>query len=392
MKKPIPPLYRLTDDLTCACSNVHNVGGRPGQAGPPARCPRLQPGDRVIIAELDGPAVLTRLWLTFDWPGVEPYPDSMLRNRSVRMEITWDEAQTPAINVPVGDFFNHPLCYDLPFENAFFACPVGRSLLCFIPMPFRKRAQIRLVNEFDRPLTVFHDIRWVKGVDPDPDDGYLHAWFNRTPARAPGLRHDILPQVRGCGRYLGTHLGLITDPQNPLPWHGAQPLFFFDGDGDTPSIRGASLDDFGGASWAAEKKYVHRDSGLLLTRRFPEGGGHFGLYYYHRRDPLYFKTSCAVSIRPGITMPADKLLALRQDQPALAARLAWPWSSDGEIEAHLKAQPDEWFECGRMDDLTSVAFYYLDRPEGHHAVYAGPERCVPAWHWPAPDAWQLLGD
>lgn len=386
------PLYRLVDGVECACSNVHNVDALKGRAGAKSRFPRVPPGESLIVAELPGPAVITRLWLTFDWPGRLPYEGSMLRNRSVYLQITWDGAETPAVNAPVGDLFCHPLGYDLPFENALFADPTGRSSLCFIPMPFRKRATLRLVNEFDRPITVFHDIRFVKGVEPGPDDGYLHACFHRTPATPAGAPHEVLPLTRGRGRYLGTHLGVVTDPYNPLHWHAGNMRFFIDGDDEYASMMGGSLDDFGGASWAYEKPYMHQDSGLIVSRSFPEGGGHFGLYFYQRRDPLYFAESCAVSVRPIASMSSTQMLPVLLDNPALAERVDMPYTLRELEEIVASGQEEVWFDVGRRDDVTSVALYYLDRPDGGHPLCARAERCAPAWQWPAPDAARLLGD
>ncbi len=385
------PLYRLADGVACACSNVHNVEALKGRAGAKSRFPRVKPGECLTVAELEGPAVLTRLWLTFDWPGPNPYAGSMLRNRSVRLDIFWDDAETPAVSVPIGDFFCHPLGYDVPFENAFFASPHGRSLLCFIPMPFRRRASIRIVNEYDATIVVFHDIRFVKGVEPDPDDGYLHACFKRTLPTEPGLNHEILPLVRGRGRYLGTHLGLVTDQFNPLHWHGAHPKFFFDGDDEHPSMMGASLDDFGGASWAYDERYMHQDSGLPLSRTFSLGGGHYGFYFYHRRDPLHFARSCAVTLRPKLDLSGKALLEVIREHPGLAGRLALPFPLEA-VEKLVNAGEDVWLECGRRDDIASVSFYYLDRPGGDHTLCPRDERCAPAWQWPAPDAYRLLAD
>lgn len=386
-----PPLYRLNDGVECACSNVHNVHALKGRAGAHTRIPRLHPGESLDLLEAEGPAVITRLWLTFDWPGTQPYARSMLRNRSLSLEITWEDADQPAVNVPVGDFFAHPLGYDVPFENAFFASPVGRSLLCFIPMPFRKRARIRLVSAFDQPVTVFHDIRWIRGIEPDPDDGYLHACFQRTIPRRPGETHAILPRVRGRGRYLGAHLGIITDPWNPLQWHGQNVKLFLDDDGEFPSVMGASLDDFAGASWAAERPYMHRDSGLLVSRSFSRGGGHYGLYFYHRREPFSFRKSCAVTTRPAVGMTSERLLALLREHPGLAERLGVPVSPD-VLAKEVQAGTNAWQDCGRRDDMSSVAFYYLDRPAGDHALCPASVRCHPAARWPTSDACKVLGD
>jgi len=380
------------DGVQCACSNVHNVKALKGRAGAESRFPRVKPGESITVAELEGPAIITRLWLTFDWPDGFPYEGSMMRNRSVCLEITWDEADRPAVNVPVGDFFCHPLCYDVPFENAFFASPTGRSLLCFIPMPFRRRAQIRLLNEFDRTIVVFHDIRFVKGAELHADDGYFHACFRRTIPSQPGAEHEVLPLVRGRGRYLGTHLGVITDRFNPLHWHGQNLRFYTDGDDRYPSMMGASLDDFGGASWAYDRLYMHADSGLLLSRAFALGGGHFGFYFYHRRDPLYFNESCAVTTRPIVPASGAELLSLLKEHPGLADRLSLPPHALEALEQGVEAGEEDWFDCGRLDDLCSVALYYLDRPGGDHALCPKEVRCASAWQWPAPDAYRLLGE
>ena len=377
------PLYRLNDDIRFACSNIHNVGGEKGRAGAQTRVPRLQPGERVVLADLEGPAVMTRFWLTFDWPDRFHYEGAMLRNRSVLLEITWDDAETPAVAIPVSDFFCHPLGYDIPFENRWFADPVGRSSLCHLPMPFRRRATVAVVNHFERPVIVFHDIRFQRGVEPHPDDGYLHACFRRTIPDAPGPTHEILPTTRGRGRYLGTHMGIITDRFNPLSWHGGNMLFFLDGDDAFPSMMGASLDDYAGSAWLYEQCYMHRDSGLILSRSFTEGGGHYGGYVYHQHDPIFFSSSCAVSVRPATHLFARHLLALLDDNPGLADRLAVPYPLS-ELKHAVAAGENPDFTCGRRDDVSTVSFYYLDRPGGAHPP-CSPDTCrAPAWQWPAP--------
>jgi len=385
------PLTRLPRGLHFSCSNVHNVSAAKGEAGLQSRFPRVAPGETLTVAELDGPATITRLWFTFDWPGKDACPQSMMRNRSVVLRITWDGAASPAIHVPVGDFFCHPLGYDIAFENAFFSSPTGRSLLCYIPMPFRQRATIEIVNEFEERIVVFHDIRFLRGIEPDPDDGYLHAHFQRTMPSEPGMLHRILPRIEGRGRYLGAHLGVITDRFNPLEWHGMQPAFFIDDD-KQPSMLGASLDDFAGASWAYDTPYMHQDSGLLVSRSFSLGGGHYGFYYYHRRDPILFDRSCEVTIRPVIGMNAGGLASLLEEYPGIANRLGLPDLTLAELKRRTTAGKDDWFECGRYDDLSSVAFVMRDRPEGEHALPSKPDRCAAGWRWPAPDAHRLLPD
>lgn len=378
---PTTPPYRLTHDGSFACSNIHNVDAAPGQAGVETRVPRIQPGERYVIADLEGPAVVTRLWLTFDWPNRFHHHNAMLRNRMVSLEITWDGADRPAVAAPIGDFFNHPLGYDIPFESAWFADPVGRASICLIPMPFRERATFAIVNDFDQPVTVFHDIRLLTGVEPHADDGYLHACFRRTIPDAPGPTHDVLPRVRGVGRLLGVHLGIIADRFNPMDWHGGNMALYLDGDEAHPSMLGPSLDDYAGSAWLMEKTYAHQDSGLILSRVLPNGGGHYGMYVHHRRDPIPFASSCAVSLRPAVHVSASELLGWLRQHPGLAERLAIPYEIPA-LEQLVRAGDNSYFNCGRRDDLSTVALYYLDSPDGQHDPVPPELRRAPGWRWP----------
>jgi hypothetical protein len=364
-----------------AWSNIHNVGGEAGRAGVVVRVPRIEPGQRVVIAELDGPAVITQMWMTFEWPDRFHHDRAMQRNRMVSIEITWDDAVTPAVRVPVGDFFGHPLCYDVPFENAWFADPVARSFACAIPMPFRRRATVAIVNDFDKPVTVFHDIRFVTGVAIDEDDGYLHAHFARTIPTTPGTEHAILPGVRGRGRYLGTHLGIIADRFNPLDWHSGNVAFFLDDDSTHPSMLGPSLDDYAGSAWLYEKPFMHQDTGLILSRSLPGGGGHYGMYVYHRRDPIYFQSACKVTVTPAVHVSGSGLLATLKQFPNLADRLSIPHDLKA-LKQQVAAGEDAYFNCGRLDDVCSTAMYYLDSPAGQSEEAAKDVRAAAGWSWP----------
>jgi hypothetical protein len=363
-------------------SNVKNPTGRKGRCGKDARFPRLAPGERTVLAELDGPGVIDMLWLTLNWPVKDPFPESMLRNQSIIIECFWEDAEIPAVSAPIGDFFGHILGYDRSFENAFFDDPSGRSFRTFIPMPFRKRARIELFNGFHEPVNVFHDVRMRQGVEILPEDGYLHAYWQRCIPGDVGRDNEILPLVTGEGRYLGTHLGLMSDPANPLEWHCQTIKFFLDGDADTPTLMTATLDDYCGSSWDYDLCYTHQDGGLLFSRRFESGHGHHGLYCYHRRDPVYFHASCRVAMRFGCDVHVGYLVGLVRKDPTLLDRLRLPGSFE-EVEARAQANGKGLIHCDRSDDLSSAAFYFLNTPEGKHRR---ADQCAawraPGWCWP----------
>ena len=378
------PIYHHRPGLQTIWSNIKNPTGRPGRCGKDACFPRLAPGDRMVLAELDGPGVIDMFWLTLDWPVKDPFPESMLRNQSIIVECFWDDAEIPAVSAPIGDFFGHLLGYDRPFENAFFDDPSGRSFRTFIPMPFRKRARIELLNGFREPVNVFHDVRMRRNVELLPEDGYFHAYWQRCPPEAGnvGKDHEILPWVNGGGCYLGTHLGLMSDPGNPLAWHCQTIRFFLDGDLVSPTLMTATLDDYCGSSWDYDLCYAHQDGGLLFSHRFASGHGHHGLYCYHRRDPVYFDAACRVTMRFGCDVHLGYLVTLVQQDPVLLSRLSLP-APFPELEQRARTSPEDVIHCDRMDDLSSVALYYLNTPAGQHRR---ADQCVawraPGWDWP----------
>ncbi|MBN2366833.1 MAG: DUF2961 domain-containing protein, partial [Calditrichaeota bacterium] len=58
----------------------------------------LLDGQKATIAQMEGPGVITRIWITID--SRDPY---FLRRIVLRMY--WDDEKNPSVEVPVGDFF-----------------------------------------------------------------------------------------------------------------------------------------------------------------------------------------------------------------------------------------------------------------------------------------------
>src|SRR5262245_3552514 len=87
--------------------------GRPRRASSTAEDPtsnrdnvRLAPGETRVLAELAGPGVIHRCWLTF--PEARPNwlaPDGGARPDEIVLRMYWDGADEPAVESPVGDFF-----------------------------------------------------------------------------------------------------------------------------------------------------------------------------------------------------------------------------------------------------------------------------------------------
>src|ERR1043165_1702076 len=70
-----------------------------GRKGAPNRT--LQPGERVVLADLAGPGVIRHIWVTI--PAMRPE-----RMRSQVLEVRYDGRDAPSISAPLLDFFGLP--------------------------------------------------------------------------------------------------------------------------------------------------------------------------------------------------------------------------------------------------------------------------------------------
>src|SRR5689334_20426827 len=59
---------------------------------------RVEPGQTITLADISGHGRITHVWFTI----ASPSPDHL---RELVLRMTWDDAKTPAVECPVGDFF-----------------------------------------------------------------------------------------------------------------------------------------------------------------------------------------------------------------------------------------------------------------------------------------------
>ncbi len=86
----------------------------------------LQPGETRSLLTVNGAGEVRRIWITID----ERDPVML---RSLRLDMYWDGARTPAVSVPLGDFFGAILGRPVAFENDLFSNPEGRSFRLLHP-------------------------------------------------------------------------------------------------------------------------------------------------------------------------------------------------------------------------------------------------------------------
>ncbi|MBN8576912.1 MAG: DUF2961 domain-containing protein [Cytophagales bacterium] len=317
------------------------------------------PGETKTLLSTTGAGVIQRMWLTIS----DRSPQVL---RAIKIEMFWDGATTPAVSVPLGDFFGLALGRKIAFENALFSDPEGRSFTSYIPMPYRKGARVVLVNESNTTVNLFYDINFQQVKSHKADVLYFHAWWNRV--EKPELAKDfvILPTVTGKGRYLGTNVGIITDALYEKSWWGeGEVKIYTDGDRDLPTLNGTGTEDYIGTGWG-QGQFVHRYQGCLVA---DEANRQWAFYRYHIPDPVYFSSACKVTIQLMGGEMTDKVRSYVANGASLIPVTV---ATDKELVKLFERSPapkltDEDFPHGwtnfyRSDDVSATAYFYLDAP------------------------------
>ena len=96
------------DGRSCGAVTFENLSGAPGAGGTAhggrkgAPWRRIEPNERVVLADLEGPGTLNHWWMTFPLGPPE-------RMRSLYVEVFYDGSDEPSVSVPCLDLFGLPL-------------------------------------------------------------------------------------------------------------------------------------------------------------------------------------------------------------------------------------------------------------------------------------------
>jgi hypothetical protein len=355
-------LYVIPDGVETRWASPENPQGERGKGasanagrkGAPAFT--LKAGESRTLAEAQGGSgVVRRMWMTL----LDRSPKML---RGLRISIYWDGAKTPAVDAPVGDFFGVGLGRVVPFESALFSSPEGRSFNAGVPMPFRKGMRIVLTNETDAVQPrIYYDVDYTLGDRLPPDALYFHAVFRRENPTTMRRDYELLPQVKGRGRYLGVNVGVIVDGRRyGRNWWGeGEVKIYLDGDAELPTLAGTGTEDYIGTGFG-QGAYSHQFQGAPLA---DDEKQRYAFYRYHVPDPVYFQREIRVTLQQiGFIWSNDGTPENPLQPPIYAA-------GPGVRELDLKKLPQvNLFE--RADDYSSCAYFYLDRPENGLAALA----------------------
>ena len=332
-------------------------------------------GRSLVLADIKGPGTIDRMWMTIE----DRSPDAL---RGLKLEIFWDGAATPAVSVPLGDFFLHGASEITALETALFASPEARSFVSYVPMPFRKGARIVVTNESTKQVNlIFYDVNY-RALRAQPADAlYFHAWWSRDRATKLGQDFRILPRVRGRGRFLGTSVTVLTNPVYEKTWWGeGEVKIALDGDrSDAPTLVGTGTEDYIGTAWG-QGAYINRYQGAPIASWDNEGRWTF--YRFHIPDPIFFERDIEVALQQMGGARKNIVLGLQKKGAPLIPVTIDPGSRTNfqQLLTSGKALsgpslPDGHTNYYRSDDVAAVAYFYLDRPEnGLPAIASSAER------------------
>ncbi len=279
-------------------------------------------GETLTLADVKDEGEITQIWLT---------PTGIWRGQILR--VYWDGEQVPAVECPLGDFFANGLNEFAPVTSVPVCVNPGSAFNCYWNMPFRKGFRITLENRNPEDVTVYYQITYIRKTVA-PDAAYFHAQFRRVNPNPYKVDFVMLDGIEGRGHYVGTYM--TWGVHNNKWWGEGEVKMYLDGDVEYPSVCYTGTEDYFCGSYDFVNRVTHEYqeyttpySGLAQIIR-PDGQYRsqmrFGMYRWHITDPIFFQKNIRVTIQ----------------------ELGWHQNR----KKYLPLQ----------DDVSCVAFFYLDRP------------------------------
>jgi hypothetical protein len=269
-------------------------------------------GESRVIADISGPGKITHIWLT-----------QQKHYRECLLKISWDNADYPSVKVPLGDFFclGHNIVNS--FQSMFFTASTaydnafakGCALNCYLPMPFKERAVVELVNESSEDHRQYFYVDYEQ-FDEMPDDaGYFHAEFRRTnpfggwgpeitvntpeanivnKERLAWNNNYVILETEGRGHYIGCNLS-VTNFQGTW-WGEGDDMIWVDGYKWPPDLHGTGSEDYLNQAWGMQDNAFLRNGSSIYEENT---NGYQTSYIFHVENPVRFQNEIKVTIEHG---------------------------------------------------------------------------------------------
>jgi hypothetical protein len=266
----------------------------------------LKPGSTIEWLSESGEGMLDGFAIALDFA---PGTDAVARQQALRstaLHLYWDGQADPGVAVPLGDFFGNALAWRA--WRSLFAGQTNGVFFSRWPMPYANGARGTLRN--DGPFPVAIRTAHVAAVRPE-GARYFHASWHH--AVGEGSPYPIL-HTEGSGHYAGCYLTSLAF--EPL-WNILEGDESFQVDDEPwPSIHGTGLEDYFNGAWYYTGVFDLPVHGLL-----EKAAMRTQQYRWHPSDPVPFSERLSMQVEFG----------------------------HGNVARGY---------------LSSVVFWYLDRPDG----------------------------
>jgi len=294
---------------------------------------RVEPGQTVTIADLDGPGIIQHIWITvFHFQTARPgwAPDGRANPQELLLRMYWDDRERPDVEAPMSDFFGSCFGKRITVRSEPVSVDDGDSYNCYWPMPFRKSARLTVTNQSDKPaMLLYYSVDWVKKPSLPRDTMYFCAQY-RQEYPAGGSDEYVILDAEGKGYYVGTVIAVRTRSPD---WFGEGDIrMTIDGEA-TPSIWGTGTEDYFLSAWGQKETLMPYYGNPYLNHKDRDVGQMSSCYRWHVHDPIVFSKSLRVAIETMGWLNIDE-------------------NVEGESRLYVR----------RQDDWSSVAFWYQMGP------------------------------
>ena len=299
-------LTRISAAKTARCSSWDTTGRN-------ADAWRIEPGETRVLADIKGPGCITHIWMTQG----NHYRECLLK-------ITWDDARSPSVLCPLGDFFGLGHSIVNSYQSLLFTASTrgnnqfnqGCALNSYARMPFRQRALVELVNESKEVHGQYFYVDYETcDQEPDADSGYFHAEFRRENPFG-GWGHEIrvntpeanivnkektawennylILETKGRGHYIGCNIS-VTNFQGTW-WGEGDDMIWVDGYKWPPDLHGTGSEDYLNQAWGMQDNAFMRNGSSIHESNT---SGYQTSYVHHLENPVRFQKELKVTIEHG---------------------------------------------------------------------------------------------
>jgi hypothetical protein len=266
------------------------AGGRKGAAFRVVRA-----GERVVLADLDGPGTITHLWCTFNTVAFDATPAV---RRAQTLEVFYDGLDGPSVSVPAPDWFGAVHGMAPAYASALTTLNEGLGYASRVPMPFHRHLRMEWHNQSSQALILYYQADLLTGP-LDADTGVLHAVFRRANPTVLTEDFTVAGELEGPGRFLGWTGGVrVLDPTHW--WGEGEVKMFLDEDGPQPTVCGTGTEDYLDSAWGIGSYAAPEAGAPLVLAADGEPDEHHrwvGFYRWHLSDPVVFARSLRVTIQ-----------------------------------------------------------------------------------------------